>query len=308
MSGSRQPPHLQPAAGWHASAAPWKSVAHWPAPTACWSADAWPPGLEKLTQLKCLWIVHQVGAWRLLPRLCLAVLLLPIGTAAAHNCPASSPRRSLPRGPCPVAAPQAPLILPTSLSGSLEGIHVMARGLSEERRAAQRWDWLAPFSKLTSVRLQVGRAAGRKAQGPGTRRVAGCCIAPPHCSTAPSCLHCLRELQGLGMREVPAELRDKSHLTRLDLMCNQIEASWGSDVMPPTRTCHSAALLTPPYTCPRTCRALQTLPPGPYLANVRCSHLGNNCLSAFPSALLAATQAGPRRPTCPGCCALFFSC
>lgn len=120
----------------------------------------------------------------------------------------------------------------------------MARGLSEERRAAQRWDWLAPFSKLTSVRLQVGRVAGRKAEGPGTRRVAGCCIAPPHCSTAPSCLHCLRELQGLGMREVPAELRDKSHLTRLDLMCNQIEASRGqtrghrpgqSGAMPPPR-------------------------------------------------------------------------
>lgn len=81
---------------------------------------SWPPGLEGLTNLRCLWIVHQV-----------------------------------------------PLVLPASLAGTLEGIHVMGRRFREEAEVEQPWGWLQPFSKLTSVRLQVGRGRRVRRQGGG---------------------------------------------------------------------------------------------------------------------------------------------
>lgn len=100
------------------------------------------------------------------------------------------------------------------------------------------------------------------------------------------------------MLEVPPELLDKSHLTRLDLMCNTIEVR---RLPPPSGCTHAGA----PIHWPRAAASahgsilcvcvLQALPPGPYLASVRCAHLGNNCFAAFPSALLAATQVGGYR-------------
>ncbi|PRW58407.1 nuclear pore complex NUP50A-like isoform X1 [Chlorella sorokiniana] len=127
-----------------------------------------PPGLGQLTNLRFLWLVHQV-----------------------------------------------PLVLPTSLAPTLEGLHVMARGFNEDTRWLQHWGWLQPFSRLNSMRVQ-----------------------------------------GVGLTDLPQELLDKSQLTRLDLMVNQLE----------------------------------DLPEGPYLANMRCMHLGNNHFLRFPSALLTAKQ------------------
>ncbi|PSC76901.1 Leucine-rich repeat-containing 40 [Micractinium conductrix] len=49
---------------------------------------------------------------------------------------------------------QWPLELPASLAGSLQGLHVMARGYREDEAERQRYDWLAPFSRLGSLRLQ----------------------------------------------------------------------------------------------------------------------------------------------------------
>ncbi|KAI7844570.1 hypothetical protein COHA_001928 [Chlorella ohadii] len=129
---------------------------------------AFPPGLGQLTNLRFLWLVHQV-----------------------------------------------PLVLPTSLAPTLEGLHVMARGFNEDTRWLQHWGWLQPFSHLNSMRLQ-----------------------------------------GVGLTDLPDELLDKSQLTRLDLMVNQLE----------------------------------DLPEGPYLASMRCMHLGNNHFQRFPSALLTAKK------------------
>lgn len=55
---------------------------------------------------------------------------------------------------------QVPLVLPTSLAPTLEGLHVMARGFSDDTRWLQHWGWLQPFSHLNSMRLQVGGGLG----------------------------------------------------------------------------------------------------------------------------------------------------
>lgn len=59
----------------------------------------------------------------------------------------------------PAFPAQVPLVLPTSLAPTLEGLHVMARGLNEDTRWLQHWGWLQPFSRLKSMRLQVGGEA-----------------------------------------------------------------------------------------------------------------------------------------------------
>ncbi len=41
-------------------------------------------------------------------------------------------------------------------------------------------------------------------------------------------------------------------------------------------------------------RSFQDLPEGPYLASMRCMHLGNNHFQRFPSALLTAKKVGWR--------------
>lgn len=51
-----------------------------------------------------------------------------------------------------------------------QGLHVMARGYREDEAERQRYDWLAPFSRLGSLRLQVkraGRQAAARRRAPG---------------------------------------------------------------------------------------------------------------------------------------------
>lgn len=55
---------------------------------------------------------------------------------------------------------QVPLVLPTSLAPTLEGLHVMARGFNEDTRWLQHWGWLQSFSRLNSMRLQVSGGLG----------------------------------------------------------------------------------------------------------------------------------------------------
>lgn len=51
---------------------------------------------------------------------------------------------------------ECPLELPTSLAGTLEGLHVIGRTFKKELRHLQRWDWLQDFNQLRGLRLQVG--------------------------------------------------------------------------------------------------------------------------------------------------------
>ena len=48
---------------------------------------------------------------------------------------------------------QTPIQLPTTLS-SLHTLHVLGEGFQEAQRAQQRWDWLAPLTRLHSLRIQ----------------------------------------------------------------------------------------------------------------------------------------------------------
>ncbi|KAI3433428.1 hypothetical protein D9Q98_003243 [Chlorella vulgaris] len=49
---------------------------------------------------------------------------------------------------------ECPLELPTSLAGTLEGLHVIGRTFKKELRHLQRWDWLQDFNQLRGLRLQ----------------------------------------------------------------------------------------------------------------------------------------------------------
>lgn len=122
-------------------------------------------------------------------------------------------------------------------------------GFCEEKRWEQHWGWLEPFTALESIRFQVG--------GWG---VWGCLYAAPWVSgwSAMHHLSCSGLLwrafllwraacgslraasraptlaapdsappQGVGLTQLPAELLDKSLLTRLDLMVNELTVGAG---------------------------------------------------------------------------------
>ena len=155
-----------------------------------------PPGLEQLTRLEGLWIVTQM-----------------------------------------------PLRLPASLGQSLQGLHVIGKGFREENRYLQRWDWMQHYTQLRGIRMQVGprlpglvtRLGGGRAESAGWHVCAGLQVCRLACMQSPlhGLLLCQRycrlalllspRLQGVGLAELPPEIVCMQHLTRLDLMCNQLE-------------------------------------------------------------------------------------
>lgn len=74
---------------------------------------------------------------------------------------------------------------------------------------------------MTPGRLLAG---GRAAGAQGASVASRACVPPvPHCLHTPCA--CAHTPQGVGLTQLPSELLDKSRLTRLDLMVNQLTVS-----------------------------------------------------------------------------------